>query len=409
LEILVNQSFKEKSFQIYSLIILGIFLFSIALFSRIHGNFRVEDVMTPALFLGVILTLNKILLKDSFLPVIYISYAILITSIYVFFELLPFKALLIVGKELQYILIFLLMLGLSPDKRSEKFLYYLITSFLLIQVISGLFLLFNGVRGYYGVGYFTEKSPSLGMLMYFHGLVLSTFMYIRYKKNLFLFLTVILFILTFSVGSRTGQFIAIIFILSLIAMNFEIKFFLFSTLLILSLIIYLNFQEIYNILYYIKTDNLALDGAISRFATLLNFSETIQGSRFNSWKSVFLQAINSEPIFGCGRGCAHMSNGTFSIGMGSDNQYLKNFMEIGLIGSVIFFITCLNLLFSFFRNKKLFNLYFAYLLSLAFAGFTMELWQLSKGGSLFWFTSGLLILNLKILNKKNDSYNYSST
>ena len=118
-------------------------------------------------------------------------------EIYVFFELLPFKALLIVGKELQYILIFLLMLGLSPDKRSEKFLYYLLTSFLLIQAISGLYLLFNGVRGYYGVGYFTEKSPSLGMLMYFHGLVLSTFMYIRYKKNFFLFLTVILFILTF--------------------------------------------------------------------------------------------------------------------------------------------------------------------------------------------------------------------
>jgi hypothetical protein len=381
---------------------------SIALFSRIQGNLRVEDFLTPFIFLGVMLTLHKISLQDSFLPLIYIAYSFLITIFYIILGLLPLQAVLIAGKEVQYILIFLIFLGLSRNRSSEKFIFYLLTSFLLILAISGSYFLFIGVRGYYGVGYFTEKSPSLGMLMYFHGFVFSVFMYKKYEFFFYKMMSLILFILTMSVGSRTGQFIVIAFSLIYIVINSRIKIVLFFIFLITTLIVFLNFQEIYNFLYYIKTDNLAVDGAISRFATLLNFSETIQGSRINSWKSVFLQALESSPIFGCGRGCAHLSEGVFSIGMGADNQYIKNFLEIGIIGSLIFVLTCLNLMFTFHRNKTLFRLYFAYLIAIAFCGLTMEVWQLSKGGALFWFTTGLMILHLKKMDFKNDTYNNTS-
>jgi hypothetical protein len=280
-------------------------------------------------------------------------------------------------------------------KKVSIFVHYLIKYMLIIAAASGFYLLLSGVRGYYGVGYFTESSPSLGMLMYFHCLFWSVYLYRKYADSLYLFLALLFFILVMLVGSRTGQLVTIVFLLSIFLMNVRKKMYIYIPLSVLILILIFNLDGIYDALYNINTGNLAIDGGVSRFATLLKFSETIQGSRIDSWLSVFNQALDNNFIVGCGRGCSHINEEGFSLGMGSDNQYIKNFMEIGIIGSLLFMFSLLYLIVTLYKDPFTFKIYFPYMLVMLFIGMTMEVWQLSKGGSLFWFSTAVMYLSFK--------------
>ena len=382
----------------------------IFLLPRLQGNIRFEDFLTPALFVGVLLSINSFSVRHSLLPLIYFFYTFFITSFFIIFGNLPIEAYLIWGKEFQYILVFLIILGMPSTKKTSTFIQHLITYILIISSVSGVYLLVSGVRGYYGVGYFTESSPSLGMLMYFNCLFWSVYLYRKSANSLYLFLALLFFILVMLVGSRTGQLITMVFLFFVFLMNVRRKMYVYIPLAALILILTFSLDSIYDVLYNIKTDNLAIDGGVSRFATLLKFSETIQQSRVNSWLSVISQAFDNNFIVGCGRGCIHISEGGISLGMGGDNQYTKNFMEIGIIGSLLFMFTLLHLTVKLYKDPFIFKIYFPYMLAMLLVGMTMEVWQLSKGGSLFWFNTALMYSLLKEKYSSNhDLHNYSSS
>ena len=385
-------------------------MISIFLFPRLSGLFRVEDFLTPGLLVGALISLNNRTFRYCILPLVYFVYGFIITGVSVVFFELPLQAYLIWGKEFQYILIFMIVINFPKDKVTRNFIHSLIIFMLLVASFSGIYLLVSGVRGYYGVGYFTESSPSLGMLMYFHCLFWSVYFYKVYKNPIYLCSAVLFFILAILVGSRTGQIITIILSFSLLLLHSERKIYILVLSLIFSILVSINSGFIYETLYHINTGNLAIDGGFSRLATILKISETIQGSRIVSWLSVVNQALDTNPIFGCGRGCSHISGSTFSLGMGADNQYTVNFLELGVVGSFLFVLILVVILINFYKDSFVFKLYLPYILAMVTAGMAMEVFQLSKGGSLFWFSTAMMF----ICQKENfkgvyDTYNHSST
>jgi len=255
----------------YNFFVLSLYIASIFLLPRLQGNIRFEDFLTPALFVGALLSINTSVIKLSLLSLTYFFYAFLVTSFFVVNGSLPIEAYLIWGKEFQYILIFLIILGMLNTQEAPIFWDFLIKYMLIIAAVSGVYLLVSGVRGYYGVGYFTESSPSLGMLMYFHCLFWSVYLYRKYTDSIYLFLGLLFFILVMLVGSRTGQLVTIVFLLSVLLMSIDRKVYVYVPLVALISILILNLDSLYNFLYNINTGNLAIDGGISRLATLLNF------------------------------------------------------------------------------------------------------------------------------------------
>ena len=77
--------------------------------------------------------------------------------------------------------------------------------------------------------------------------------------------------------------------------------------------------------------------------------------------------------------------------MSGDSQYLINLVELGLVGSLLFFLAILSPI--FFLNDSIYRIiWISYLCALLIWGLNTELWLVSKGAQLFWLVSGILIL-----------------
>ena len=396
-----------------------ILLLSIFLLPRLGSHLRTEDILTPLIaivttdFIVIFMWKQKSQVLGIYQTIIYILYIFYITILNILAGNIPWQAIIVCGKEVQYLFIYILLVSTFKYKQKYYFICLkILIPLILLGALYGIYSLTFNIVGYYGIGYFNEHtSSSLSGLMYFNITVLSCLFYLLYKKNFYLITGLASTISALNVGSRITVVMIIIFLLMYILIYrfhpwlYKIFFVLILSNVFFMIIIFKN--DLYNLFYYNNISNKVIQAGLSRAATILKPYETGKSSRFKSWRKMLHDSIRAEiPItslywivFGHGRGDSHKhENGEFTLGLGGDSQYIVNIREIGLLGSFIFFY----MLFSYYKlipvNLKKF--YFIYLCSYLIGGITMEIWQLSKGGQLFYIITSLLVAFPDNINQK---------
>jgi hypothetical protein len=401
----MNEKQYNYLFYLSVILILGIFLFP-----RIGAHLRIEDIITPII---VLVTIDPIVLslwkqmpyRIGINPVLfYISYLFYITIMNIIAGEIPWQAIIVCGKEVQYLYIYVLICYILKHK--EKYYFQvsrLLTLLILIGTLYGVYSVIFDVRGYYGIGYFNEhNSPSLSGLMYFNISVLASLFYIIHRNKFFLYVVFGAIVSAFNVGSRITVVILVCFYL-LYILNYKLYHFFYKSFFVIFLFVIFSVviifkNDLYNTFYFNNFSNRIIRAAITRAATILKPYETGKSSRFEPWKNLITKSIQSEtglgslywPFFGHGRGGSHAyRKGRFFLGLAGDSQYLVNLYEIGLIGTFIFFY----MLFSFYRVIPFYlkRFYLIYLISYLIGGITMEIWQLSKGGQMFYIITAILV------------------
>ena len=138
----------------------------------VHLNLRFEDLIFPIMFLVTVFSIHRRTLNYAFGPIIYICYGLLITLFGCLLYSMPPKALLIWGKEFQYIIGFILFIEcIHSNPRLLMFFERVVIAAGLAGVV---FLLsrmtdMHRIWGGYGMTHFaTPISSSLTAWMYFN-------------------------------------------------------------------------------------------------------------------------------------------------------------------------------------------------------------------------------------------------
>lgn len=254
----------------------------------------------------------------------------------------------------------------------------------------GVSMIASNRIGYYGISSINETSPSLSGQMYFSAFVMSLILYHSLRQRLLLLQSFLLAICTLMVGSRTAAAMLIIFlILSRVRVSWRLVLFL---LLVCASAFLLYFGLDYYIANYYDSESV-VDRAIKRARSLFFLMDSL-APRFESWE---VNRFDTElhplsVLFGHGRGYENMNpDGSWrGFELNVDSQYIRDFFEVGLVGALLKFGAMLWT--STFLDKRMFYYYFAYFISFCAAGMTMELFNLSKPGALFWAVSGLFLI-----------------
>lgn len=372
----------------------------------VHRNLRIEDLFFPIMFLVTVFSIHRRTLNYALGPIIYHSYALLITLSGLLLYSLPPEALFIWGKEFQYIVGFILFVECM---RSNPRLLMFFERVVIAAGLAGVVFLLSRMTdihriwGGYGITHFaTLISSSLTAWMYF---------------NLFFLFAAIIGV--GDVGARTKFIIKICVPLlaagallsgtrtMFICLPVFISVYVWKTLqpakigawfiMVLLIIFYAIFRDgIVSYLYSIQADIIA--SPLHRARALFNYLEgkdidLFMLSRGNSWATILSSAFDRCVfIFGGGRGFSHMdAHGAMSgLGLGGDNQYTVNIAELGIFGSSLLFLA-IGSVYSFI-HRSLRRLYFPYVVVYLIGGMALEIFQLSKSGQLFWLVSAYFIV-----------------
>jgi len=399
----IERNKENKRSAVFGLSLPGI-LFYISLFSvlfmpRFMGQIRYEDLLIPFL---LVLSASGLKYYEKNIDIVllwiaYLFYSMIITLVNIIFFDLNYLAILVWGKEVQYLLLFLVSMqyftGYDAYSNFQKFIF-LVLCVVFVYVVS---YLFTNQRSDYGLPYINDKSPTNSMLVYFHLYVLALLIHKNIKSDVyFLFLAVVMFFLVMLVGNRTGQLglVVFLFVYLLMALSPLQSFMLGGGSILLLLIVVRYHQELYEVFYYNDFQHPVLLAALSRFGTLFTLFETYEASRISSVVSILSITNENSLLFGCGRGCTHVGlDDSFSLGMGGDNQYSVNIAEIGVVGFLLHNILFLApFLYSAARKSKVFVSYAATFFVMAF---TAESFQLPRGAQFFWIITAIVLMQGK--------------
>ena len=395
---------NEKYFSTGTILIV---LISLLLFlaPRYQGNLRYEDFLTPIIFIYVLITARMYHLNYIYPSIFFIAYIWICTIYSILYEYVPIEALIILGKETQYFFIFFLtIIVLLKSKKSISAVLNVFKLIILFTCLYILYAVFFDVRGYYGISSFNEYGATLTALLFFNLFVINTIIQTNEDKISFLSLlqSLILLVGLSLVGSREG-FLSILIFIFLYFFLFKISYVKLYSVFFIALIfplIALNSEVILNFLYHNNISNIAISTSISRLASLFTFFDTLADSRITFWERNWEVYLDTNLFFGNGRGASHsIIDGKLALGLGGDNQYIINLIEIGIIGSLIFLFIVLYP--SKYIKSKWALIWYAYLFTYILWGLSAEIWLLSKGGTLFWMVTALLI-SLSSINQVID-------
>jgi hypothetical protein len=365
---------------------------SILLFPRLSVKLRYDDILLVLLapFLLIYSIKRPIFssIEKHYLLFVFYSFigafGFYITSGFITVFALPLK-------EFTYILIYVIVKNtIRVNPTSFKYFFKISTLFIsLISIVYAFLQLINGVPMYYGVGHISEPQNSSFSAIIFYALAIINF--VLYKdsgKFLYVAISVLLMALVFLTGSRTGVVLLLIFLGLYLCIKYKLFYSIYLYLLLcICSIIYFYFGEfLFQELFNNNFENGIIHGSIRRFGTLFNFIEALERSRFPWWREMFAKFLEN-PYFGCGRGCSHsILDNQLSLGLAGDMGYFKSLVELGIIGSLLYYSIFVRLVMkvkNFSLEGK--SIYLAFIFSFLFAEFSFEIFQTSKGGALFWF------------------------
>jgi O-antigen ligase len=218
---------------------------------------------------------------------------------------------------------------------------------------------------------------------------------------------VIVLLITFTRGAWFGL---ILFVILMSLAQYPLKTLKISSIIISSSIIAIftyNFLASPNILDLKPLNQLPV---INRVVGLFNSdpSDSVIW-RLNMWNDAYNKALEST-IIGFGTGSSEIiieqTRGTFRGSVEVHNDYIKIFLEQGIIGLSIYIILILNILFTlYYKYVKDKNIYILTIANLMTIIYTVSLWDnLLRGTVLMWILFLLLGGVLKY-NKLNKQFN----
>jgi hypothetical protein len=406
-----------SSSDIFKFFLIVIFYFCVFFTPKIYYgsiHFRYEDLLTFFLFITVLFTLKKDYFYVSFTFFIYMAYISFFTLLNVIVSNANPYSIIILGKELQYFLVFLLILFSVDKPRLDTMIKFFLTPAIIFVVIFAIFSLYTDNRGAYGLRYVNDIAPSTSAIAYFNFLFLAIIlMFYYFRKNslfftyIFLLSAIVLFISFIATASRTAFLVSLLMVVlfPFHVMKFRYAVSILILLLLSLLLVYFNRFDIHTYVSLNKPDSsifYIVNGRLNSLLLLFDNYEVLQGARVNSWKDA-LSHVNSWNIFfGNGRGFFSATDGM--KGLGTDSQVTRNIVEIGVIGTSLFFLTLMTPLKYLKDIWK--SLYILYLFLYLFWSLAAEIFLISKGGQMFWLVCGVLLIlssnekKIKIIEEK---------
>lgn len=330
---------------------------------------------------------------------VYYVYALAISAVLFVFGELGIRAFLYMGKEtlffLQFFLVILWGQKLGGFRSFERFSLVLI----VLNVGFGFFQILSGQwYGFYGIGSIGDSASAASGNAYFICLVVAIYLFSS-KPGIWLFLLCFSAMLcliatisrTFVLGALVFVGVLLMFYLAPVIFNLINKgklpgIFLFFFLAIGLL---LPFSSVFH----------------EKIVKLTVLTTRVTERFFKISSAVAVRADKSleqlEPFTGIyiltGRGKSFPEHLKGTSTLGVDNQYIRNLLEIGVIGSALWFCMIFSLARSFFVNRLTNETVFfaAFLITYLIMGIPLEVFQTARSGSFFWFMSGYLLVKQK--------------
>jgi len=383
----------------------------------IPRNFRLEDVFFPAMFVVCMLSLRKRTLVLGQAPIIYHTYIFIVTLLGIILYSMPVSILLIWGKVFQYVVGFILFIECM--RSNPKLLIYFEKIAIVACFVSAGYVLYRmnslSDRQQYGILHFTALvSTSISAWMYFNLFYLSVVVrkigHTGIHKRFFFVLHILLFMGTLLSGTRTMFICLPVFLMVYCLKKFRLKKAMVFLSIIAVPIVFFGFFHETIVSYLFSINALIIAVPLHRASCLFQYMAgnnlgLLMLSRGNSWLSKLGLAFSGYAfIFGGGRGFTHLNDdGTVPLGLGGDTQYAVNIAEIGIFGSILFFLT-LRIVYTFV-HRNLRWLYLPYLAVYLLGSMAGEFFMLSKSGQLFWLVTAYFIVKSEEL-KSQEIENY---
>lgn len=380
----------------------------------VHRNVRLEDLIFPIMFLVTVISIQRRTLNYALGPILYICYALFITLVGLLLYSMPPKALFIWGKEFQYIVGFILFIECM--RSTPRLLLLFEWAVITAGLTSVAFLLscvtdVSHISGQYGMNHFTTPiASSLSAWMYFNLFFLCAAIaglgdVGGRTKTLIKICVPLLALGALLSGTRTMFIVLPLFISIYVWLTLQpVKLGLWLIMVSGFVLFAIFWNDIVPYLYSIHADLIAIP--LHRVGCLFSY---VQGkdidlfmiSRGDSWAEILSAAYDRCAfIIGGGRGFSHMDacGAIPGLGLGGDNQYTVNIAEIGIVGSALLFLA-IGSVYSFV-HRSLRYLYVPYVLVYLIAGMSLEIFQLSKSGQLFWLVAAYFIVKSEALKSR---------
>lgn len=372
-------------------------------------NFRIHDIVF-VLYIFIIISNKKVKYNPSIVLVtfIYFMYSIVVSSIYIILgNGLSHITYLYIMKEIIYITSFFIIL--KSYSINTNFSKRVVILFVIMNILFGVYSLFFGGIGHYGIGTIASNAPSQSGIIYFTCMLISVIYRFNTKKRIYLVFIIISAILTISTISRTSIIGLVVFIFTFSIFDIlesikkktkVIKCLKNSILIIVLFSLVLssikfgitNVESTY--LYKIRERFSKIDRAINvRILEYKQYFDPIIGDSF------------FKILFGQGKGIPEIALNRRTLAV--DNQYARFIIEIGLIGTSLWIMMIFTWVSYLTKNMKKFNarILYSFVFSFLVMGLGYENFQATKSGISFWIILGIVYtVDNNVKNKKGCNY-----
>ncbi|MDD5492393.1 MAG: hypothetical protein PHV60_06920, partial [bacterium] len=304
------------------------------------------------------------------------------------------------AKEFQYFIFFIVFYYLA---KIDKIKYIVSTLFVLIALndIVGLYKILNGVKDYYGIGAaFLEKdAPSLaGQVYYSCALFAALLWYLnmaegKWLKALLFIMFVLSSICCLATGSKSNGF---------------------------GMIVFAGFFVLFHDIFAAASAHKGMIKKVIKWIMIVSLAGGISGLVIYKWNFIVLNRIDLrrfrnpvestasrykydlmpkirrvDGIFDLTTGVGYMAGQTnnYQVNFTSayDNQFVRNLLVLGIIGSIIWLIMLGKFGSDLRGSPRMFVFYITMIISYLAMGNGAESFGASKSGPLFWIITGILL------------------
>lgn len=395
-------SYKTEKTTIFLAFLLLIALFLIPGVSLGGIGFRLDDGIVVLLGLVILHAIYKgsgnLSTPINKFIIIYVTYMLLITFVNILFNDLPLFLGLFAIKEFQYFIYFFAFVYIMKSTWCrENFTKTFLWSALISMIWGAYQLLFDAGVGFYGIGLMSETSSSQSGGAFY--LISMFFLYLINYEHRF-WHRVLYFILfcwsagmVFATVSRTA--ILALGISYVVYLGFTV-FRMSAKRIIISVYVLALASPA---LYFILKDYLE-----KIFHRLQNI-DSGASYRANKWENLLSYSSDLGKVFGEGRGFAQTITGSLTLAI--DSQYVRNILELGYVGSILFILIMLSIFIFAFRNIKKYygESLFLILITCGFLvmSVTHEVFLVTIQASIYWILVGAFVG--KIVHDKKHKMN----
>jgi len=375
------------------------------IYSRIFLEIRVQDIAMIVMILSCgplvrMIRRDKNLKQVFVLMLLYIYYIAMSNLVFVAHYGLWARHILYIIKEMEYFVTFFLAIYVYRADHTGL-VRKIIKVFVLVNLVYGLSQVAMGKISYYGIGSLVTGAPSASGNVYFMASVLMFYLYLNETKKSNLLISIIMLALSFATVSRTYILASAVFALAFAGLTLletvggrrvrkssmiMIIFLLTIVIGVLCACIGLDLPGEFNRRF---SDNPIFNTILGRMNRLVAaFGE--RANKTSYYYRTFVEDNVSVWLFGKGKGITEQYFGVSTLAV--DNQYLRALIEMGLIGSILWFTVPMWIARELKHKRRTLErkVFLSLFLSYLAASIGTEVFQTTRPAMSFWLVSGIL-------------------